>query len=196
MRAPLILLLVHLSSVVGLQFRSIKSVPAKILVERSPLPWRLGLEDVEPMKACRHRSTAILGELHGSLKHECGALVAQTTSDFVLVACPIHTYTHGLSVLDVVIRHLVPIPSPIMLVDAVPMFTCLTARVFRCCHSHSTSAEAWTARIDGTDVWLLFEPEPPGLLLVANAYRSSISRMQFTELQESFAIMLDARYGD
>ena len=179
-----------------MQFKSIKPVPAKILVSRSPLPWRLGLEDVEPMKTCRYTSMAILGELHATLNQECGARVGLTTSDFVIVALPIHSHTHGLSVLDVVISHLVPTPSSIMLVDAVPMFTCPTQRVFRCCHTHSTATNAWAARINGTDVWLMFEQDPPGLLLVTNACCSSISRMQFAELQESFAAMLDVRYDE
>ncbi len=180
--------------VAGMAVRS-PATRAKDRAIRADLPWRLQLEDVEPMVNSRELSTLIFAELHDMLG-ALGVVAHQTTGDFVLVAAPITCQTLGLSVLEAVVTRIYPTAAiPVFgLVDTVKLFTASTPGAFRCCDLDTAGTTACASRIYGTPVWLLFSD---ACLTVQepNECISHISRAQFIELQESFATMLGLEYA-
>lgn len=163
------------------------------VARRAAVPWRLQLEDVHPFQSVKMLSNCIYDTLNMALE-PTGVVIAQTRSDFVIVAAPASCHTHGLSVLESVIAYLAPLPRvELALVDAVELFT-VGRGIFRCCDGDLPGTTAHAARINGTPVWMLFSEDCPALQ--NNECVSGISRSQFAELQGAFSIMLDLELAD
>lgn len=166
----------------------------KTPVSRAPLPWRLRLEDVERCTPSLCASAVTLASLEVHLDN-LGVRSKLTASGFIVVAAPASSHTHGLSVLETVGAYIEPtLDYAIELVDAVPLFVCTTARVFRCCDSEVTAKEAWISRLVGTSVWMVVGEECGGA--TKNPLVSEISRAQFIELQETAGNLLHVRYTE
>ena len=172
---------------------ALRSYASSHTAQRATMPWRLSLEDVpSTINVNRIESLEALNSIAIPLAR-IGSTATLTTSEFVCVCAPLMiTSATENSALDTVVAHLEPRPKkPIVLVDAVPLFTCATKCVFRCANSNRGGVVATAARLENTPVWLLFDSEFEALDI--NKCASSITRAQFIELQETFSALLGLR---